>query len=165
MMRRRMAQMNARMNPGGMSASSSGGKPGPASAAPPHPPMSSGSTMNHMNNSGKPGGSGQPNQNVLEAVKKVSINILILNHLTGGVLPGAGGSQAAVPTNGPEGSCGRSGGEGWSAESAKHGDHQPEPECWAAADRPNRSTAAAATTNGSARPAMAREPDEAWHGA
>ena len=73
MMRRRMAQMNARMNPGGIGGSvSSQGKGGSVSAAPAHPPMTSTTTMNHMNNSGKPGGSAQPNQNVLEAVKKVS---------------------------------------------------------------------------------------------
>jgi len=71
MMRRRMAQMNARMNPGGMGGGgSSQGKGGPVSTAPTHQPPQH-STINQINNSGKPGGSAQPNQNVLEAVKKV----------------------------------------------------------------------------------------------
>ena len=111
--------MNARMNPGGMSASSSQGKGGPVSAAPTHQPMSSGATtMNHMSTSGKPGGSAQPNQNVLEAVKKVSLEIVCYPSLTGGVMPGAGGGQATVPAHGPKGARGRGGGEGWGAEPA-----------------------------------------------
>ena len=76
MMRRRMAQMNARMRPDGMNTTSGGGKGGPVSSAPSQPSMSGGAGgMNHMASSGKPGGSAQPNQNVLEAVKKV-INLL-----------------------------------------------------------------------------------------
>jgi len=72
MMRRRMAQMNARMRPDGMNTTSGGGKGGPVSSAPSQPSMSGGAGgMNHMASSGKPGGSAQPNQNVLEAVKKV----------------------------------------------------------------------------------------------
>merc|ERR1719509_152460 len=66
MMRRRMAQMNARMNPGGMGAASSAGKGAPA-GMPQHPAMvQPGAIAN-----GKPGSSAHPNQNVLEAVKKV----------------------------------------------------------------------------------------------
>merc|ERR1719220_962938 len=61
MMRRRMAQMNARMNPGGV--------PG---GMPHHPTMVQGGMPNHANAApGKPGSSAHPNQNVLEAVKKV----------------------------------------------------------------------------------------------
>ena len=82
MMRRRMAQMNARMNPGGLggAAAASGGKGGPVSAAPQYNMAQPGNTaaqpINHMAG-GKPGASAQPNQNVLEAVKKVTLLPLV----------------------------------------------------------------------------------------
>merc|ERR1719430_449445 len=66
-----MAQMNARMNPGGMGAASSAGKGAPA-GVPQHPAMvQPGTIANHANAAGKPGSTAHPNQNVLEAVKKV----------------------------------------------------------------------------------------------
>ena len=74
MMRRRMAQMNARMNPGGMGAAMSapsGAKGVPGGAPLPHPIQPQASLPNHANAAGKPGSSAHPNQNVLEAVKKV----------------------------------------------------------------------------------------------
>ena len=75
MMRRRMAQMNARMNPGGMGASSQPSGKGVPGGMPHHPTMvqGGGGMPNHANAAaGKPGSSAHPNQNVLEAVKKVS---------------------------------------------------------------------------------------------
>ena len=77
MMRRRMAQMNARMNAGmgsAMSAASQGGKDTASSAAPGpgQQPMVAGNTINP----GKPGMNAQPNQNVLDAVKKVMLIII-----------------------------------------------------------------------------------------
>ena len=72
MMRRRMAQMNARMNPGGMAASSQPSGKGVPGGMPHHPTMVQGGMPNHANAApGKPGSSAHPNQNVLEAVKKV----------------------------------------------------------------------------------------------
>ena len=76
-MRRRMAQMNARMNAGmgsAMSAASQGGKDTASSAAPGpgQQPMVAGNTINP----GKPGMNAQPNQNVLDAVKKVMFIII-----------------------------------------------------------------------------------------
>merc|ERR1719400_790493 len=74
MMRRRMAQMNARMNPGGMGASSQPSGKGVPGGIPHHPTMvqGGGGMPNHANAAaGKPGSSAHPNQNVLEAVKKV----------------------------------------------------------------------------------------------
>ena len=67
MMRRRMAQMNARMNAGmsgGGVAAHAGGKD--TSGASSAPAYNSGPAAGNM--SGKPGG---PNPNVLDAVKKV----------------------------------------------------------------------------------------------
>jgi len=65
MMRRRMAQMNARMNAGLQNGPASSGKglPAPAASA----PMAVANPL--QNAAGKPGA--QPNQGVLEAVKKV----------------------------------------------------------------------------------------------
>ena len=72
MMRRRMAQMNARMNPGGMATSSQPSGKGVPGGMPHHPTMVQGGMPNHANAApGKPGSSAHPNQNVLEAVKKV----------------------------------------------------------------------------------------------
>ena len=79
MMRRRMAQMNARMNPGGMGASSQPSGKGVPGGMPHHPTMvqGGGGMPNHANAAaGKPGSSAHPNQNVLEAVKKVVIQSL-----------------------------------------------------------------------------------------
>ena len=76
MMRRRMAQMNARMNPGGMGASTQPSGKGVPGGMPHHPTMvqGGGGIPNHANAAaGKPGSSAHPNQNVLEAVKKVAI--------------------------------------------------------------------------------------------
>ena len=65
MMRRRMAQMNARMNAGLQNGPAASGKglPAPTVAA----PMVVSNPL--QNTAGKPGA--QPNQGVLEAVKKV----------------------------------------------------------------------------------------------
>ena len=79
MMRRRMAQMNARMNPGGMGASSQPSGKGVPGGMPHHPTMvqGGGGMPNHANAAaGKPGSSAHPNQNVLEAVKKVVLQSL-----------------------------------------------------------------------------------------
>ena len=77
MMRRRMAQMNARMNPGGMAASSQPSGKGVPGGMPHHPTMVQGGMPNHANAAaGKPGSSAHPNQNVLEAVKKVVLQSL-----------------------------------------------------------------------------------------
>lgn len=69
MMRRRMAQMNARMNPGGMGgpvqSSHDAGKGGGGAPAP---------SYNSGNMQGKPGAG--PNQNVLDAVKKVMSSLV-----------------------------------------------------------------------------------------
>ena len=74
MMRRRMAQMNARMNPGGMGALQ-------ASPTNPNQPVPSKGGANTSNGPpynqqpvqqpGKPGMGGMPNKNVQDAVKKV----------------------------------------------------------------------------------------------
>ena len=83
MMRRRMAQMNARMNPGGMGASSQPSGKGVPGGMPHHPTMvqGGGGMPNHANAAaGKPGSSAHPNQNVLEAVKKVFMQIFHCLH-------------------------------------------------------------------------------------
>ena len=81
MMRRRMAQMNARMNPGGMAASSQPSGKGVPGGMPHHPTMVQGGMPNHANAApGKPGSSAHPNQNVLEAVKKVFYFYIYLAH-------------------------------------------------------------------------------------
>ena len=68
MMRRRMAQMNARMNPGGLSAGG-GGHSGKDSNSVANTPQ----YIQQPNNPGpgKPGMNAQPNQAVMDAVKKV----------------------------------------------------------------------------------------------
>ena len=71
MMRRRMAQMNARMNPGmsaGGGAVSHDGKGGGGGGGAPAP------SYNSANMQGKPGAG--PNQNVLDAVKKVMSSLV-----------------------------------------------------------------------------------------
>ena len=84
MMRRRMAQMNARMG-AGMSATGGGpshGKDtgGGGGAAPPYVsgPGPTGNQGSIPGNAGKPGLNAQPNQAVMDAVKKV---LLIINKL------------------------------------------------------------------------------------
>ena len=78
MMRRRMAQMNARMNPGGMAAAMNQ-SPAPITNQP--VPSKGGATSNgppynqgmqsNVQQPGKPGMGGQINKNVQDAVKKV----------------------------------------------------------------------------------------------
>ena len=68
MMRRRMAQMNARMNPGGMGAAI---QSAPVPAPVVHPIPQPAGAVPHVAAVGKPGSNPHPNQNVLEAVKKV----------------------------------------------------------------------------------------------
>ena len=77
MMRRRMAQMNARMNPGGMGALQSQSQ-SPAIANQPVPSKGGANTSNGppynqqpVQQPGKPGMGGMPNKNVQDAVKKV----------------------------------------------------------------------------------------------
>ena len=84
-MRRRMAQMNARMGAG---MSTPGGGPnhgkdtvGGGGSAPPYSVTGPGPTGNQASipaNAGKPGMNAQPNQAVMDAVKKVT---LIINKL------------------------------------------------------------------------------------
>ena len=84
-MRRRMAQMNARMGAG---MSTPGGGPnhgkdtgGGGGSAPPYSVTGPGPTGNQASipaNAGKPGMNAQPNQAVMDAVKKVT---LIINRL------------------------------------------------------------------------------------
>ena len=84
MMRRRMAQMNARMNPGGLSAGGGGhsGKDSGGGGVANTPqyiqqPANSGP--------GKPGMNAQPNQAVMDAVKKVrqvSVATLTFSNIT-----------------------------------------------------------------------------------
>ena len=78
MMRRRMAQMNARMNPGGMAAAMN---QSPAIPNQPVPSKGGANTgngpqynqgmQNNVPQPGKPGMGGQINKNVQDAVKKV----------------------------------------------------------------------------------------------
>ena len=77
MMRRRMAQMNARMNPGGMAAamnqSPAINQPVPSKGGANTsngPPYNQG-MQNNVQQPGKPGMGGMPNKNVQDAVKKV----------------------------------------------------------------------------------------------
>ena len=83
MMRRRMAQMNARMNPGMMSQPSGpSNTPAPSKGGANSGPQYNTGMTNSVAQPGKPGMSGQPNPNnqaVLDAVKKVIF--VIINYL------------------------------------------------------------------------------------
>ena len=79
-MRRRMAQMNARMNAGMNNGGAAPAPAPPAAVVQPPPPAP---VNNMMNNQGKPGAT--PNQGVLEAVKKVNFPRIRINTWQGSV--------------------------------------------------------------------------------
>merc|ERR1719402_1657071 len=87
-----MAQMNARMNPGMQmnGPNNTGSKPmPPAQQQQQQPPINSIKPNGPLSHGGKPGqGGGQPNQNVLDAVKKVQEEAQRQSQPPGPLMPG-----------------------------------------------------------------------------